>query len=369
MPERRYRPATVVVEAGRPARVAGEGINPVMSLSSTFHAGGERGYLREGSSTIDAFEEAVGTLDGGRAIGFASGTAALAAVLDGLPAGATVVAPDSMYWGSIDLLRTNQQLGRLHVRTVDIADTDAVLTAVPGANLVWLETPTNPLISICDVPTICAAARSAGAISCVDATFATPLRQRPLEQGADLAMHSATKYLSGHSDGLLGVVVAKDDETAAALRQRRGRTGALPGALESFLAVRGIRTLDVRLRRQEDNARELAARLHAHPGISRVRYPGLRDDPGFALALRLMDGPGAMMSFEVAAGAEAADAVCARVELITHATSLGGVESLLERRARYPGERSIGTPAALVRFSVGVEDVEDLWADLLQSLG
>lgn len=363
-----HRPATVVVEAGRPDREPGAGVNPALSLSSTFHAGGDRGYLREGSATTDAFEFAVGTLDGGQAIGFASGTAASAAVLDGLPTGAVIVAPASMYWGSIDLLRAGQALGRYEVRPVDIADTDAVLAAIPGADLVWIETPTNPLIAIADVPTICATARRAGALSCVDATFATPLLQRPLEQGADLVMHSATKYLGGHSDLLMGVLVAADLEMAAELRTRRSRTGATPGALESYLALRGLRTLDVRLRRQEDNARELAARLQAHPAVSRVRYPGLADDPGFALAQRLMDGPGAMMSFELAGGADAADAVCARVGLISHATSLGGVESLIERRAKYAGEQSIGTPGALLRFSVGIEHVEDLWDDLRHAL-
>ena len=363
-----YRPATVVVEAGRPDREPGAGVNPALSLSSTFRAGADRGYLRDGSPTTEAFEAAVGALDGGQAISFGSGTAATAAVLDGLPVGAVIVAPESMYWGSIDLLRTGQALGRYDVRPVDIADTDAVLAAIPGADLVWIETPTNPLLAIADVPAICAAARKAGATSCVDATFATPLRQRPLAQGADLVMHSATKYLGGHSDLLMGVLVTADDELAAALRVRRYRTGATAGALESYLALRGLRTLDVRLARQEDNARELARRLHAHPGVSRVRYPGLAGDPGFALAQRLMDGPGAMMSFELRGGPESADAVCARVELISHATSLGGVESLIERRARYAGERSIGTPASLLRFSVGLEHVEDLWADLLQAL-
>ena len=308
-----HRPATVVVEAGRPDREPGAGVNPALSLSSTFHAGGDRGYLRDGSSTVEAFEAAVGALDGGQAISFASGTAALAAVLEGLPVGAVVVAPESMYWGSIDLLRTGEALGRYQVRPVNVADTAAVLAAIPGADLVWIETPTNPLMLIADVPTLCAAARTAGALSLVDATFATPLRQRPLAQGADVVMHSATKYLAGHSDLLLGVLVTADDDLATALRQRRYRTGASPGALESFLALRGLRTLDVRLARQEDNARELAVRLHAHPGVSRVRYPGLADDPGYPLASRLMDGPGAMISFEVAGGADAAEAVCARV--------------------------------------------------------
>jgi cystathionine gamma-synthase len=368
MSERKLSPASVVVEAGRPSRRPGEPLNTPISLSSAYHSGGDRGYLREGSPTTDAFEAVIGALDGGVATSFASGVAAFTAVLDGLPTGAVVVAPSSMYWGSVDLLRAGAALGRFSVRTADIADTDAVLAVLPGADLLWIETPTNPLMALADVPAICAAARAAGVRSGVDATFTTPLRQRPLEQGADLVMHSATKYLAGHSDALMGVLVTADAELSAALRAQRSRTGAMPGALESFLALRGVRTLDVRLRRQEDNARELAARLAAHPAVARVRYPGLPGDPGFERARRLLDGPGAMLALELVGGPDAADRLCERLELITHATSLGGVESLLERRGRYAGEQLIGTPAGLLRFSVGIEDVDDLWADLDQAL-
>ena len=360
------RPATVAVSAGRPDRIAGAPVNHPMSLSSTFHAGGESGYLRDGSPSSAAFESAVGALDGGVAVSFSSGMAAVAAVLDGFPVGSRVVAPTSMYWGSVDLLRTARKLGRLEVSDVDIADTDSVLAAIPGACLVWIETPTNPLVDIADVPAICAAARAGGALSCVDSTFATPLLQRPLEQGADVVMHSATKFLAGHSDLLMGVLVT-DADRAAGYRAQRARTGAVPGALESFLALRGLRTLDVRLRRQQANAAELAQRLAAHPAVTRVRYPGLPSDPGFDRATQLMDGPGSMISFELVT-AQAADALCAGVQLIASATSLGGVESLVERRAKYDGERSIGTPDGLIRFSVGIEDVEDLWADLDSSL-
>ena len=362
------RPATVVVAAGRPARSPGAGVNAALSLSSTFHAGGAIGYLRDGSTTVEALEAALGALDGGRAVAFASGMAATAAVLDALPVGATVVAPRSMYWGSVDLLRTSEQAGRVHVRAVDTSDTDDVLAALPGADVVWIESPSNPLIEVADVPAICVAARAAGVLSCVDATLATPLLQRPLAQGADVVMHSATKFLAGHSDLVIGVLVCADPDRAAAFHLQRYQTGAVPGALEAFLALRGLRTLDVRLHRQQDNAQELARRLAVHPAVSRVRYPGLPDDPGHQLCRRLMAGPGAVLSFEVAAGAQAADRACAAVELITHATSLGGVESLMERRAMYAGERSMGTPAALVRLSVGIEDVEDLWSDLFQAL-
>ncbi len=362
------RPATVAVTAGRPPHEPGAPVNVPLSLSSTYHAGGELAYLRGGSPSTQALETALGELEGGHAVVFSSGAAATAAVLDDLPAGAVVVCAESMYWGSMDLLRTNERLGRLTVRPVDISDTAAVVAALPGADLVWIETPTNPLLLVADTPAITAAARAAGVRSCVDSTMATPLLQRPLAQGADLVMHSATKYLAGHSDLVLGALVSADADQAADLRRRRYLTGAVPGALECFLTLRGLRTLDVRLQRQQANARVLAARLAAHEAVSRVRYPGLAADPGAQRAARLMDGPGAMLSFELRAGADAADAVCAAVRLISDATSLGGVESLLERRAKYAGEQAIGTPGNLIRLSVGIEDVEDLWDDLAQAL-
>lgn len=359
---------TVVVAAGRPDAQPGAPVNHPVGASTTFHLGGDRGYLREGSSGSAALEAALGALDGGDAVSFSSGMAATAAVLDGLPVGGVVVAPDSMYWGSIDLLRHGADSGRLAVRTVDTSDTSAVEGACEGADLVWMETLSNPLLRVADVPAICVAARRAGALTCVDATFATPLRQRPLTLGADLVMHSATKFVSGHSDLLMGVVVVADPARADALRAQRARTGAVPGMLETYLALRGLRTLDVRLDRQEANAVTLAARLHDHRAVRTVRYPGLPTDPGYSLAHEIMDGPGAVLAFELDT-AGAADEVCRRVQLIANATSLGGVESLIERRAAYVGEESIGTPAALLRLSVGIENVEDLWLDLQHALG
>ena len=202
----------------------------------------------------------------------------------------------------------------------------------------------------------------------VDSTFATPLRQRPLELGADLVLHSATKFIGGHSDLLLGVVVARASERAEALAHRRQIDGATPGALEAFLALRGLRTLAVRLDRSERTAATLAERLAAHPAVTRVRYPGLPDDPGHALAAAQMSGFGAMLAFETVGDAGTAELVCERSRLITHATSLGGVETLLERRARYPGDAAAGTPPTLIRLSVGIENVEDLWGDLERAL-
>jgi cystathionine gamma-synthase len=252
---------------------------------------------------------------------------------------------------------------------VNIADTDAVLAALSGARLLWLETMTNPLLAVPDLPTLIAAGRAAGALVCVDATFATPLLVRSLDLGADLVVHSATKYLSGHSDLLLGVLVTRDEQLAETLRTRRTMTGAIPGALECYLALRGLRTLAVRMERAQHNAGELARRLVAHPRVTRVRYPGLPDDPGHQRAAAQCAGFGAMISFEVAGGAEAAEGLCQSVRLITHATSLGGVESLIERRARHAIDEASGTPENLLRFSVGIEHVDDLWADLTQALG
>jgi cystathionine gamma-synthase len=244
-----------------------------------------------------------------------------------------------------------------------------VLDALDGAGLLWLETVTNPMLAVADLPALISAAHAAGAQVCVDATFSTPLNVRPLELGADVVMHSVTKYLSGHSDVLMGVLATSSPELARSLRERRTLTGAIPGALESFLALRGLRTLALRMERAQANALELAQRLAAHPAVARVRYPGLPSDPGYAVATRLFAGYGAMISFEVNGSADFADDVCQRVRLINHATSLGGVESLIERRGRYDVDAGFGTPATLLRFSVGIEHVEDLWDDLAQALG
>jgi cystathionine gamma-synthase len=217
---------------------------------------------------------------------------------------------------------------------------------------------------VADITAIAAGAHERGAITVVDATFATPLRQRPLHLGADIVMHSATKHMAGHSDLLLGAAVCRDDAHADALTAHRHDHGAIPGALEAFLALRGLRTLAVRLDRAEASATELARRLAAHPHVSTVNYPGLPGDPQYERASRVLpNGAGSMLSFEVAGSVEQTEAFLARLRLVTHATSLGGVESLIERRARYAGDAAVVGPT-LCRLSVGIENVEDLWADL-----
>lgn len=364
------QPETVAVASGRPARTDRAPLNTPIVLSAPFHHGPDDNYyLRQGSSdTIRAFEQAVGDLEGGEALAFASGMAAIAAVAEGQPTGTIAVVPRQGYSFTGTIFASQQRLGRMIVREVDVTDTDATLAALPGASLVWLESPTNPLLGVADLPVIVHAAHEGGAIVCVDSTFNTPLILRPFEYGADVVMHSATKYLAGHSDLLMGVLVTRSATLGAELRARRDMTGGVPGALESYLALRGLRTLAVRMDRAQANAMELATRLAAHPRITRVRYPGLLEDPSHSRAARLHRGFGAMVSFEVAGSAQDAEDVCHRVELIIHATSLGGVETLIERRARYSTDASRGTPETLLRMSVGIEHVDDLWADLAQAL-
>jgi cystathionine gamma-synthase len=356
-------PATVAVTAGRPPRRPDEPLNVPVVLASTYHQGGPVGYGRYGNPTWSAFEEALGALEGGRATAFASGLAAVAAVLDLVPEGGLVLAPRHAYSGSLALLGALAARGRLRVHLVDIADSPAVAAACPGAALVWVETPTNPALEVADLPAVVAAARAAGVMVGVDNTFATPLVQRPLAAGADLVVHSATKYLAGHSDVLLGAVVTTRVDLLDRVVAHRTLLGAVPGAMETWLALRGLRTLAVRLDRAQASAAELARRLLGHPLVHRVRYPGLPTDPGHARAVAQMDGFGAIVCVELAGGAPAADRVVAACRLWVAATSLGGVESTLERRRRWPAE-SPGIPEGLLRLSVGLEDVEDLWRDL-----
>jgi cystathionine gamma-synthase len=361
------RPESLLVAAGRPARTPAGPVNPPISLSSTFHAGGPRVYGRDGNDTVEAFEAALGAVEGGRVTAFSSGMAACTALIEGLPVGSVVVLPTSYYNFHRTLLDTQVELGRLTLRPVQISDTDAVLDALPGATMLWLELPTNPMLEVPDLPALTAAARQHGVLSVVDATLATPLGIRPLEHGVDVVMHSATKWIAGHSDLVMGVLATAEPALDEQLKARRNLTGALPGALESFLALRGLRTLSVRLERACANAAELAGRLSGHPSVRSVRYLGLPDHPHADRIAKLLDNHGGLLSFEPDS-LERAEQVCSRVRLISHATSLGGVESLLERRGRYPGELRQHTPPELIRLSVGLEHVEDLWADLEQAL-
>jgi cystathionine gamma-synthase len=362
------RPESLVVSAGRPHEPGAALSTPIVLTAPYRNDATDNRYARHDvTDTIRAFEAALGDLEGGTALAFATGMAAVAAVVEGR--GGVAVVPDAAYAGAVTLFDKQRQAGRMELRRVDIADTGAVVAALDGADLLWLETVTNPLLAVPDLPVLIDAAHAAGALVAVDATFSTPLLVRPLELGADIVMHSVTKYLAGHSDLIMGALVVRSETLAEQLHDRRTYTGAIPGALEAYLALRGMRTLVVRMERAQANALDLAGRLDAHPKVTRVRYPGLASDPGHEVAARVHDGFGAMISFEVDGTADDAERVCQSLRLITNATSLGGVESVIERRARHAVDAAFGTPETLLRFSVGIEHVEDLWADLAQALG
>ena len=347
-PARPLAPATVAVVAGRPD-VAGGPLNQPIVLASNVRGNAE--YARtHGTATWAALEEAVGALEGGRALSFATGMAAASAAVFTLGP-RVVVLPTVSYLGVRGLLGELAALGTLELRPVEITDTAAVLAAAAGADVVWVETPTNPTLDVADLAAIGAGVAGTGARMVVDSTFATPLRQRPLEHGAAIVLHSGTKFIGGHSDLVIGLCVTADDDVHERLVAARTYQGATPGALEAFLALRGLRTLPVRLAASEANAADLVARLRAHPAVARVAYPG----------------SGAMVAFVCRGGAPAADAVCERVRVLVPATSLGGVETTIERRQKFAGDAHVAP--GLLRMSVGIEDVEDLWADLATALG
>ncbi len=273
-------PSTVVVHAGRPERVPNAPVGESPVFSSTYVAGGDRGYGRFGNDAWTALEETLGELEGGRGLTFASGMAAAAAIADLVPVGGRVVAPQHAYSGVLALLDQQATTGRLTVERVDVADTAEVVEAVANADLLWIESPTNPAMEVADLPAISAAGRQAGATVVVDNTFATPLLQQPIRLGADIVMHSATKFIAGHSDVVLGAIVTADDDLWNALDLRRRSLGAIPGPMEAWLALRGLRTLALRLERAQSNAAFLAERLRATPPGQPGAVPGPAGRPG-----------------------------------------------------------------------------------------
>lgn len=363
-------PDTVVVAAGRPPRAVDAPVNPPIVLSSTFvgagtPGAGERVYGRFGNPTWDPLEEALAQLESAALPGlvYASGMAAVASAMSLLPLGGTIVVPRHSYNGSLSLVADLETRANLTVRLADVEDTDATVALLDGADMLWLESPTNPMLEVADVRALAAAARAAGVLCVVDNTFSTPLLQRPLELGADVVVHSATKYMGGHSDVVLGAVLTGNEDLRAKLQAHRSLHGAIAGPFEAWLTLRGLRTMALRVERAQSTAGELARRLQEHPAVESVRYPGLDSHPGHALAAAQMDGFGSIVAITVAGGEAAAEAVLAALALWTPATSLGGVESLAERRRRHPGEPA-SVPANLIRLSVGIENVEDLWRDL-----
>lgn len=344
-------PETSAISAGRPEAAPDVPLNPPIVLTSTYHAGGPVGYGRYGNESWSALETAIGELEGGATLSFSSGMAAVSAVFSILPIGAPVVASNQGYSGVMGLLNQFQASGRLEVRFVEITNTEEVITAMKGAALVWLESPTNPCLDVADLPALITAAKKLGIGVAVDNTFATPLVQKPLTMGADIVMHSVTKFLAGHSDVVLGSLSTNDEALFKRLDEARRFNGSIPGPFEAWLALRGIRSFPVRFRAAESNAKDLITRLSGHSKVTRVRYPGF----------------GAVISFEVDGTAADAEKVCESSQLITHATSLGGIESLWERRRRWALE-SPSVPEQLIRLSVGCEHVDDLWADIQQAL-
>lgn len=350
-------------------------MNPSVVLTSTYRGAGElhetdRTYARYTNPTWEAFEDVLAELEGAPCPGlaYASGMAAITSVLTLVPVGGTLVIPTHCYQGTAQLAARWQERGIFTVRTVDVADTAATVEALAGADFLWLESPTNPMLEVADLPALLDAARDAGILTCVDNTFATPLLQRPLSWGADLVAHSVTKYLSGHSDVVMGAVACATPELRAALKHQRTLEGAVPGPFETWLALRGMRTLAVRVERSMANAAELARRLNDHPAVAQVRYPGLPGDPGHERAAAQMSGGfGSMLSIVLDADVAATESLVEGLRVWTPATSLGGVESLIERRRRHHDEPAT-VPETLLRLSVGIENVADLWADLAAGL-
>jgi cystathionine gamma-synthase len=346
-----FHPETSAITAGRPDVAPDASLNPPIIFASTYHAGGPVGYGRYGNESWSALESAISELEGGQTLSFSSGMAAISAVFSILPIGAPVVASNQGYSGTMGLLNQHHASGRLEVRFVDITNTEEVIGAMKGAALLWLESPTNPCLDIADLAALISAAKKQNIGVGVDNTFATPLVQKPLSMGADIVMHSVTKFLAGHSDVVLGSLSIADPALYKRLEESRRFNGAIPGPFEAWLALRGIRTFPVRFRAAEANAKTLVTRLQNHAKITKVRYPGF----------------GAVISFEIDGNAENAEKVCESSRLIAHATSLGGVESLWERRRRWALE-SPSVPEQLIRLSVGCEHVDDIWQDIEQAL-
>jgi cystathionine gamma-synthase len=352
-----------VVAAGRPAKQPDGALNPPIALNSTFHEGGPIGYGRYGNETWSALEDAISTLEGGKTLLFSSGMAAISAVFSLLPEGSVVVAANNGYQGTTTLLKKLHESEKLKVRFVNLANTDETVAAIPGAQMLYLESPLNPLLEIIDLPKLIAAGKAAGCGVAVDNTLATPLLQNPLALGADIVIHSVTKYLSGHSDLILGSLSTNDSALYNRLEQSRRYGGAIAGPFEAWIALRGVRTFALRMQRSQENALELATRLSKDGRVAKVRYPGLPTDAYHQMAKSFMKGFGAMISFDVNGSVDQVDLMCNSSRLITNATSLGGVESIWERRRRWATE-SASVPENLIRFSVGIENVDDLWADI-----
>ena len=373
-----WKPRTFLAQALGKIDAASRAIVPPIHVSTTYERDDDNQY-RSGNSygrpdneTVREAEAILMQLEhGAGAMVLGSGMSAAVAVFSTLSPGDHVIAQKVMYWGLRNWLATEGVRRGLEVSFVDAADTAAVEAALQSGRtkLIWLETPSNPLWEVCDIAAIAKLAHAIGARVAVDSTCATPLLTRPLELGADIVMHAATKYLNGHSDVIAGALItARLDETWASLQRIRASHGMILGPFEAFLLIRGMRTLDLRVRAACASALDLATRFSTHPQVEAVLYPGLPSHPQHALAcVQMRGGFGGMLSIRVKGGEARAIATAARVRLWKRATSLGGVESLIEHRASIEGASS-PCPPDLLRLSVGIEDVDDLYADLAAAL-
>ena len=377
MTSERFSADTFVVSGGRPAHEHDAPVNPPIILSSTYRGTdtvdtvNDRVYARFANDTWEGMEEVVARLEG--------------ATQPGLLFGSVILVPKHAYMASVTMCKDLERRGIAEVVRYDLEDTASVIAALEDAAartgvtpgtvdyaapkaLIWIESPTNPMLEVGDVPAICAAAKRLGVVSAVDNTFSTPLVQRPLSFGADVVVHSATKFLAGHSDVLLGVSVTSNEVLYQAMLHHRITNGAIAGPMEAWLGLRGLRTLAVRVERSMANAQVLAERLGEHPAVVQVRYPGLPTDKGHELAKKQMTGGfGAVLCVVLNTDAAGAQRVVEALKLWTPATSLGGVESLVERRRRH-GNEPDSIPESLLRLSVGIENVDDLYDDLVNAL-
>jgi cystathionine gamma-synthase len=367
---------TLAVHAGSSPDPVTGAVMPGIQLSTTFERSPDGtfpsgfAYSRDANPNRQALEAAMARLEGGAAaVSFASGMAATTAVFQALAPGDHVVAPLDAYFGTAKLLGEHFVRWGLEVSYADMTDPAAIRAALrPRTRLVWTETPSNPTIAITDLRAVVEMAKSAGALTACDNTWATPFLQQPLSLGIDLVMHSTTKYLSGHSDVMGGVVVAREKSALSErLRSLQVAGGAVPSPFDCWLVLRGIRTLPWRMRAHCSSAQTVAEFLSSHPGVERVHYPGLAGDPGHRVAATQMAAAGGMLSLVVPGGRPRAFEVAARLALFTRATSLGGPESLVEHRASVEGART-RAPEGLLRLSVGLEHPDDLVADLDQAL-
>lgn len=378
---RRLGFATRAIHAGYRPDPATGAVNAPIYASSTFAqdgVGGLRGgyeYARTGNPTRTALEAVLAAVEDGRfGRAFSSGMAASDCALRSvLRPGDHIVIPDDAYGGTFRLIdKVFREWGVAHT-PVHLADLDAVRAAVTGGTaMIWVETPTNPLLSIADIAAIAEIGHAVGAKVLVDNTFASPALQQPLRLGADIVLHSTTKYIGGHSDVVGGALVTDDEDLDAAFGFLQNGAGAIPGPFDAYLTMRGLKTLELRMRRHSDNAAAVAEFLVGHPAVSQVLYPGLPGHPGHDVAARQMSGFGGMVSIRMRGGAKAAHELCARTEIFILAESLGGVESLIEHPGAMTHASTAGSqlevPDDLVRLSVGIEDPADLLADLEQAL-